>query len=132
MPSETRTIYFDQAELQNAVAKYPERDRVAPTHGRLVEVVAEPGRIDIVSLHYITDVGREEIYMSYAQFLGVLIHSCGLLSIPLPRRGQKHIMANGDSIAIVVRISEKSGDAFVEEMQKIEAVARGSGLFAAN
>lgn len=132
MPSETRTIYFDQADLQNAVAQYPERDRVAPARGRLVEVVAEPGRIDIVSLRYISDFGREEIYLSYAQFLGVLIHACGLLSIPLPRRGQKHILANGDSIAMVVRISEKSGDEFVEEMQKIEAIAYRSGIFAAS
>jgi len=131
MPSETRTIYFDQADLQTAVAQYPERDRVAPPRGRLVEVIAEPGRIDIVALCYITEVGREEIYMSYAQFMDVLIRYCGSLNIPLPRRGQKHILANGDSIAMVVRLSQKSGDAFVEEMQKIEAIARREGMFAA-
>lgn len=131
MPSETRTIYFDQDDLRDAVTGYPEQGRLSPSRGRLDEIAADPSRINIVTIRYITEAGREEMFLSYAAMLDVLIHYCRVQAIPLPRRGLKQLVPNGTSIALVVRISEKTGADLVEEMQKLESLASRHGGFVA-
>lgn len=131
MISETRTIFFEQDDLMAAVLGYPGLAKFAPPRGHLVAVVCDPAAIDRVVLRFITDAGADERVRSYAQAVEIMVAYCGAVGIPLPRRGQKHIAPNGDGAALVVRLSERSGDAFLSDMERIEAVSRRPGFLAA-
>lgn len=131
MISETRTVFFEQSDLMKAVMAFPGHADFAPPRGKLVEVVANPSAIDRIVLKYITDAGAQERTRGYADFAEILIAYCGVVGIPLPRRGQKHVAPNDDSAALVVRMSDKAGDAFLSEMARIEEVTRRPGSLAA-
>lgn len=124
MPSETRTIFFEQDELIDAANAYRDAAERPLSRGKLTEVRAEPAAFDRIVLRYITDAGNAEVALSYAQMTELLIRRCKELGIPLPRLGRKHIIPADDGMALVVRLSDKSGVAFEREMARLEGLAR--------
>lgn len=132
MISETRTIFFEQSDLVAAAAGYSEAALVAPLEGgELIEVVADPATVDRVILRYITQLGASERIIGYAQVRDMLIEHCAACKVPLPRRAQKHVAPNGDSIALVVQLSDKTGVAFANDMRKMQMLTRAPGDLAA-
>lgn len=131
MISETRTVYFEQPDLVAAVDSFSKRDGYAPTRGNLVEVIADPAAIDRVTLKYITDAGAEERILPYVRMRDILIEQCGRVGVPLPRRGQKHVAPAGPSMALVIRLSDKTGEGFLNDMERIDAIPRRPGYLAA-
>ncbi len=124
MISETRTIYFEQDDLLEAVGAHRNPDGSTLSRGKLVDVRAELGVEDRIVLRYITDRGASEVMLSYEDMAEVLILRCKPLGIPMPRRGRKHIAPADGAIALIVQLSERFGEAFDDDMARMEAMTR--------
>jgi|GEM_PF-1735076 len=130
MPSETRTIFFEQDELADAVNAYRDPEGRPLSRGKLQSIdVGAPGG-DRASLRYITEAGIVELGLTFFELTELLASRCGALGIPLPRKGRKRLVPADGGIAMIVRLSDKSGVAFEEEMTRIEALARIGGRVA--
>jgi len=116
MAIETRTIVFNEIELVQAAYNYCVRVEMPLPNGRLNSVRASAESIDRVLLRFAGDGAKEtEIQLSYHQMAAALILHCGTTGIPLPRYARKRLAPAGEGMALIIRMPEYAGEAFLAD-----------------
>ncbi len=112
MAKETRTIYFDQAELVRAAQVFCQLHERAVPGGWLTAVLVEPETVGRVRLRFDAD-GRPpaEVALSYAEMAAGLIAYCAKVAIPLPRYGLKRLKPAGEGLALIIHLPGDAGEA---------------------
>lgn len=116
MAIETRTIIFNETELVQAAYNYCGRLEMTLPSGRLKSVRAGPEADDKVSLNFEGDAGRKsDVQISYHQMAAALILHCNSAGIPLPRYARKRLAPAGEGMALIIRMPEYAGEAFLAD-----------------
>lgn len=116
MAIETRTIVFNEIELVQAAYNYCVRVEMVLPHGRLNSVRAGTEAMDRVVLSFVGHGAAEtEIQITYHQMAAALILHCGVSGIPLPRYARKRLAPAGEGMAMIIRMPEYAGEAFLAD-----------------
>ena len=116
MAIETRTIIFNEIELVQAAYNYCVRVEMALPQGRLNSVRASAESVDRVLLSFTGGgMAPSEVRLSYHQMAAALILHCGATGIPLPRYARKRLAPAGEGMALIIRMPEYAGEAFLAD-----------------
>ncbi|MDP6706232.1 MAG: hypothetical protein QF893_07815 [Alphaproteobacteria bacterium] len=104
MPSETRTIVFDNADIKQALADYClNQDKGAPESG--------VGRLSIsndqgIAIELFAKEGGE-VFAAFGEeeLISALIEHCRSYKIPVPQKAQKSIVIYAGSVGLQLEIA---------------------------
>ena len=111
MPSEVRTIAFDQDEVVEALTRYRARKGKPIPHGKIYKFVVEQSpKIRVALAIAVNGEDRLESVQFNSEEVGAaLVMHCIKSKVPLPARGaQKALQVVGGNVCLVVSIGTVS------------------------
>lgn len=107
MPSEIRTITFDNGELIEAIHR-ARKIVNPPVPAGVIEscrTMAKEGAFVSVTVRNKSDGAAHEIDFGPATVAALLIQYCAFLRIPIPRAAAKSVQASGGNVTLVLKTS---------------------------
>ena len=106
MPIEIRKLVFTTAELQDVVVSHCLSGNIplpdAPIVG--IEVSNEPEATVTINFQAADPAQPSALRLTREQVAAAIIRHCRDNRIPMPRRGQKLVQAQGDGLALMVKV----------------------------
>jgi hypothetical protein len=108
MATELRRIFLSAQELRDAAHSYLRVN--VELVGSVTVTAVQAGKDETLSVRFVrpNQPGKPkgDIVLQRDQAVDVLVRFCHENNIPLPRRGLKSVVANGDSVALQIKLAE--------------------------